>query len=185
MKPKQVNRNDDGSEVRYPVILSTEEKRFAATVCSAFKQGVCGFDILRVHGKSYVCDVNGWSFVKTSMKYFDDCAQLLSEIILSAVRERNLPSLSAIAPLTITSAGSPRVSSVNSGSSAGSGGSTGGGSGSGSSSSSGGGGGGGGSGGSGGGGGGGKQPSSKEPLSPLSPSPQGVSQPMVRRKSSR
>ena len=72
----KVNRNDDGSEVRYPVILSPEEKHFANTVCRAFKQGVCGFDILRVHGKSYVCDVNGWSFVKTSKKYFDDCAQL-------------------------------------------------------------------------------------------------------------
>lgn len=29
-----------------------------------------------------VCDVNGFSFVKTSKKYYDDCSQLLADIIL-------------------------------------------------------------------------------------------------------
>ena len=95
----KVNRNADGSETRYPVILSAEEKLFANKVCVAFKQGVCGFDILRVNGKSYVCDVNGWSFVKTSTKYFDDCAQLLSEIIWTSVRHRGWAKSSAVAPL--------------------------------------------------------------------------------------
>ena len=29
-----------------------------------------------------MCDVNGFSFVKTSKKYYDDCSQLLADIIL-------------------------------------------------------------------------------------------------------
>jgi len=47
-----------------------------------FQQTVCGFDLLRANGKSLVCDVNGFSFVKTSQKYYDDCSQLLADIIL-------------------------------------------------------------------------------------------------------
>lgn len=77
----RVVRDEDGKEVRYPVILSTKEKEVAYKVCRAFGQTICGFDILRVHNASYVCDVNGWSFVKNSEKYYDDCAVLLSKYL--------------------------------------------------------------------------------------------------------
>jgi inositol hexakisphosphate/diphosphoinositol-pentakisphosphate kinase len=56
-------------QVRYPVLLTPVEKQMAREVCVAFGQAVCGFDLLRSHGRSYVCDVNGWSFVKNSYKY--------------------------------------------------------------------------------------------------------------------
>lgn len=81
----RVLRDADGKEVRYPVILSTKEKEIAYKVCRAFGQTICGFDILRVQDASYVCDVNGWSFVKNSEKYFDDCATLLSKYLAQAL----------------------------------------------------------------------------------------------------
>ena len=43
----KVERNSEGKEVRYPVILSNKEKLIARKVCMAFKQNVCGFDLLR------------------------------------------------------------------------------------------------------------------------------------------
>ncbi|KAK3878140.1 hypothetical protein Pcinc_017202 [Petrolisthes cinctipes] len=78
----KVERDSEGKEVRYPVILSNAEKLIARKVCLAFKQTVCGFDLLRANGKSYVCDVNGFSFVKNSSKYYDDCAKILGNMIL-------------------------------------------------------------------------------------------------------
>ncbi|XP_076058442.1 inositol hexakisphosphate and diphosphoinositol-pentakisphosphate kinase 2-like isoform X3 [Oratosquilla oratoria] len=78
----KVERDSEGKEVRYPVILSNTEKLIARKVCIAFKQTVCGFDLLRANGKSYVCDVNGFSFVKNSSKYYDDCAKILGNMIL-------------------------------------------------------------------------------------------------------
>ena len=82
----KVNRDSAGLEVRYPVILSPSEKEIARKIVTAFKQTVCGFDILRVQGKSYCCDVNGFSFVKNSRKYYDDASQILTEIMLKALR---------------------------------------------------------------------------------------------------
>ena len=87
----KVQRTADGKEVRFPVLLSPQEKEIARMVCLAFGQRVCGFDLLRSErGRSYVCDVNGWSFVKNSQKYYDDTAGILRMIILSAVAPHRL-----------------------------------------------------------------------------------------------
>ncbi|XP_073830869.1 inositol hexakisphosphate and diphosphoinositol-pentakisphosphate kinase isoform X8 [Musca autumnalis] len=78
----KVERDSEGKEIRYPVILNHAEKLISRKVCLAFKQTVCGFDLLRANGKSFVCDVNGFSFVKNSNKYYDDCAKILGNMIL-------------------------------------------------------------------------------------------------------
>ncbi|XP_031281002.1 inositol hexakisphosphate and diphosphoinositol-pentakisphosphate kinase VIP2-like [Pistacia vera] len=89
-----VMRNPDGKEVRYPVLLTPNEKQMAREVCMAFRQVVCGFDLLRCEGRSYVCDVNGWSFVKNSYKYYDDAACVLRKMFIDA----KAPHLSAAIP---------------------------------------------------------------------------------------
>lgn len=103
----KVERNSDGKEVRFPVILTYREKEIARRIVLVFQQFVCGFDILRVQEGhsvvSYVCDVNGWSFVKNSRKYYDDCAQILSEHILALVKPTALRAFSTLDPLVMTS----------------------------------------------------------------------------------
>ena len=82
----RVIRDEHGYEVRYPIMLTPTEKGVALTVSVAFGQRVCGFDLLRSNGKTYVCDVNGWSFVKKTKKYYDDASLLLSRLIFEAMR---------------------------------------------------------------------------------------------------
>eukprot|EP00371_Babesia_bovis_P002309 XP_001610956.1 histidine acid phosphatase [Babesia bovis T2Bo] len=72
----KVDRNTEGKEVRFPVILSAKEKAIAYRIVEHFGQAVCGFDILRTINGPYVCDINGWSFVKNSRHHMD-----LSQII--------------------------------------------------------------------------------------------------------
>jgi inositol hexakisphosphate/diphosphoinositol-pentakisphosphate kinase len=80
----KVLRNTDGKEMRYPVILSPEEKEYARKIVVAFKQRICGFDLLRTsEGTSFVCDVNGWSFVKSSKKYYEDTSAIMRGFFLT------------------------------------------------------------------------------------------------------
>jgi len=76
----KVERDKDGKEIRYTVTLTKEELEIARKIVRCFHQGICGFDVLRKDGQSYVCDVNGWSFVKGNHKYYDDCARLLRQM---------------------------------------------------------------------------------------------------------
>lgn len=76
-----VMRTKNGKEVRFPVNLTLKEKNICRKIVMIFDQQVCGFDIIRSKGKSYVCDVNGWSFVKGNYKYTKDCSFLLRRFI--------------------------------------------------------------------------------------------------------
>ncbi|EKX73732.1 conserved hypothetical protein [Theileria equi strain WA] len=78
----KVSRYADGKEVRYPVILTSKEKTIAYRIVDHFGQTVCGFDILRTIDGPYVCDVNGWSFVKRNKKYHMDCSHIIRIMFL-------------------------------------------------------------------------------------------------------
>ena len=86
-----VLRREDGKEMRDPITLRGAELMAARKVIKVFRQIVCGFDILRqADGKFFVCDVNGWSFVKNVPEYVDRATSIMRDIFIEEVRKRGL-----------------------------------------------------------------------------------------------
>eukprot|EP01063_Lacrimia_lanifica_P034843 TRINITY_DN6533_c0_g2_i1.p1 TRINITY_DN6533_c0_g2~~TRINITY_DN6533_c0_g2_i1.p1 ORF type:complete len:847 (+),score=377.97 TRINITY_DN6533_c0_g2_i1:43-2583(+) len=85
-----VQRDENGKEIRETTPLTEYERQIARKIVKVFRQRVCGFDLLRTNGGSYVCDVNGWSFVKGNKSYYDNASAIICDIFLDEMRKRGL-----------------------------------------------------------------------------------------------
>ncbi|XP_029178378.1 inositol hexakisphosphate and diphosphoinositol-pentakisphosphate kinase-like [Nylanderia fulva] len=72
-----VERDSKGKEKREVIKLTELECSYGKTITKAFKQLICGFDVIRYQDTSYVIDVNGWSFVKGNEMYYEMCFKVL------------------------------------------------------------------------------------------------------------
>eukprot|EP01059_Diplonema_ambulator_P033819 TRINITY_DN7256_c0_g3_i1.p1 TRINITY_DN7256_c0_g3~~TRINITY_DN7256_c0_g3_i1.p1 ORF type:complete len:886 (+),score=317.83 TRINITY_DN7256_c0_g3_i1:208-2658(+) len=94
----EVQRDENGKEIRSNTPLSEYEAQIARKIVKVFRQRVCGFDLLRTEGKSFVCDVNGWSFVKGNQDYYDHASSIVVAIFLEEMRKRGLSRMTADRP---------------------------------------------------------------------------------------